>query len=286
MPTSKQWSEPVVLALMERGRGKDPIQLVERHADQLRSAAEQHELPVDVDLIASFHGVKAHRRPSEFAGRIYADERGQLVMDLNSSDNRNRQRFTCAHELIHLAFPGFRKEARYRMDVQAAGANSPNSEEEYLCDLGAASLLMPLETLGPYSLEDGLQAVESLSEDAAVSLEAAGNRLAALSDRPAAFLVFAFGHKPADRPALRRGEQVPMRLRLSYATTGRLEAYLPRFKSVDVDSVFGRALTGIGAARGVEALPGAAKHGAFAIEAKSYGAGDLERVLAVAVAAP
>ncbi len=89
----------------------------------------------------------------DFAGRIYADLDGQLVMDLNDQDGAERQRFTCAHELIHLAFPNFKKETRYRLDAKSPGQNGRNAEEEYLCDLGAAALLMPRELVADrYSL--------------------------------------------------------------------------------------------------------------------------------------
>lgn len=47
----------------------------------------------------------------------------------------------------------------------------PNAEEEYLCDLGAAALLMPSDLVaGRYSLDKGLDSVERLARDAKVSL--------------------------------------------------------------------------------------------------------------------
>ena len=45
-----------------------------------------------------------------FAGRIYAEASGQLVMDLNAADSEPRRRFTASHEIMHTAFPGFRRE--------------------------------------------------------------------------------------------------------------------------------------------------------------------------------
>ena len=43
---------------------------------------------------------------------------------------------------MHIAFPGFEEERRYRLDASTE-RNPPNRQEEYLCDLGAAALLMP-----------------------------------------------------------------------------------------------------------------------------------------------
>jgi hypothetical protein len=162
-------------------------------------------------------------------------------------------------------------------------SNPVNREEEYLCDLGAAALLMPAELVkDEYRLEARLEAVEALSRDASVSLEAAGNRLAELSPVPGIFLTFGFDHKPADRPALRRGEVVPKRVRLRYARCAHLDLYLPRFKSASDKSVITAAHQTHAVERATELLPGAEDAGPFLIEAKCYGTDERERVLAVA----
>ncbi|TMK99470.1 MAG: ImmA/IrrE family metallo-endopeptidase [Actinobacteria bacterium] len=269
---SRPWSEPLVIKLIERHRGRAPEEIIERHAGALRRQAGQDRLPVDVELVASVQGVESRHAPHDFAGRIYADLDGQLVMDLNDDDRSARQRFTCAHELIHLAFPGFRKETRYRLDTKQPGQNARNAEEEYLCDLGAATLLMPRDLVEDlYSLDEGLQGVERLASDADVSLQAAGNRLASLYTGIGAFLVFEWSHKPADRPALRRGEDVPQRLRVRYGSVAGVDTYVPRFKSAADESVFSCAWRGWRRERGRELLPGGERLGPFEVEAQAYG---------------
>ncbi len=284
MPRSRVdgWSEPLVLKLIERHGGKRPEHILEAHAERLLRESEQDTLPVDVDLIASVLGIRRRVAPFGFAGRIYAEESGQLVMDLNAEDGEPRRRFTGAHELMHVAFPGFKREARYRADT-SPGANPRNREEEYLCDHGAAALLMPRQLVAEgYRTDDGLDAVEALARDAEVSLEAAGNRLVSLSPTPAAFLVLKMTHKPADTPALRRGEDVPERLRMRYGTTSNLDLYVPRFKSARESSALCRAWEGWSTERGLEPLPGGERAGAFRVEAKAYGADENRRVLAIA----
>ncbi len=113
--------------------------------------------------------------------------------------------------------------------------------------------------------------MERLASDARVSLQAAGNRLVSLSDEAGAFLVFEWTHKPADRPALRRGEPVSKRLRLRYGSIAGTSAYLPKFKSADEDSTFGRAWHGWRRERGRELLPGAERLGPFDVEAQAFG---------------
>lgn len=282
MARNRTWSEPLVVKLIERHKGKVPEKILESHADRLLRESEQDALPVDVDLIASVLGIRRRREVFDFSGRIYAEPTGQLVMDLNADEGEPRQRFTEAHELMHLAFPGFKREARYRVDA-ATSENAPNREEEYLCDFGAATLLMPSRFVaGTYRAEDGLDAMEALSRDAEVSLEAAGNRLVSLADEPVVFLVLRQSHKPADMPALRRGEAVAERVRLRYASTANLNLYLPRYKSALDGSSLCRAWEGWKLERGVETLPGGDRAGLFQVEAKAYGNDEQRRVLALA----
>jgi Zn-dependent peptidase ImmA (M78 family) len=282
MSSNSQWTEPLVLRLIERHKGKSPNEIIEAEARKLLRESEQSELPIDIDLIASCLGIKRRIASYAFAGRIYAEESGQLVMDLNANDSEPRRRFTASHEIIHTVFPGFKREARYRTDTSSE-ANPRNREEEYLCDLGAAALLMP-RTIVNKRLSDtnGLATVQALAADAQVSLEAAGNRIVSLSKTPAVFLVLSLTHKPADTPALQRGEDIPKRLRVRYATTAHLDTYVPRYKAAHEASSLYRAFEGAGIQRGIEPLPGADSGGLFIIEAKGYGSSDNRRVLAVA----
>jgi Zn-dependent peptidase ImmA (M78 family) len=115
-------------------------------------------------------------------------------MDINDQDSTERQHFTEAHELMHPAFPDFTVEKRYRLDA-TMDRHAENREEEYLCDLGAAALLMPAELVNDhYTVRGALADVERLSTDAEVSVEAASNRVVALSDEPAVLLCLAWSH--------------------------------------------------------------------------------------------
>jgi hypothetical protein len=276
------WTEPTVLALLRKHRAGDPQHVIDAYVDEQLAAGRQRKLPIDVNGLASLLGIKQRVDSFPFAGRIYAEPSGQLVMDLNGDDYEPRRRFTCAHEIIHTAFPGFQKQERYRSDTSTGGYTIRN-EEEYLCDRGAASLLMPSRIVAErFDLADGLDAVEALNCEGNVSLEAAGNRLISLADRPAMLLVLEVAHKPADRAALRRGVPVPQRLRVRYCTASNMKAFVPRHKTVADDSLFVRALeTGL-RQRGRTYLPGAERYGLVDIECASYPYADRSRVIAVA----
>jgi hypothetical protein len=281
MAKRREWHEPLVRQLIDENEGAHPEEIIERYADELRRQAGQDRLPIRPYLIASCHGIKRRRGTYDFAGRIYAEPSGQLVMDINEGDSHERQHFTEGHELMHSAFPNFAKEGRYRLDA-LMDRHSENKEEEYLCDIGAAAMLMPAELVASeYSIRSGLSDAERLSLEAEVSIEAAANRLVALADEPCVLLCLAWSHKPADRPALRKGEEVPERLRVRYGVTNHLNVYVPKFKSVDVESVFECAAGDDVVCRDITSLPGMDSSGLFRVEAKRYGAGKLERVLAL-----
>lgn len=276
------WTEPTVLGLLRKHRGSDPEAVIESYVNEQLSVGRQRKLPVNVDGLASLLGIRQRVESFPFAGRIYAEPSGQLVMDLNGDDYEPRRRFTCAHEIIHTAFPGFRKQERYRAD-SSTGGYTARDEEEYLCDKGAASLLMPATLVTEqYALADGLNALEALADDGDVSLEAAGNRLVRLAGRPAMMLVLEVANKPADRAALRRGTPVEPRLRVRYSTATDMRAFVPRHKSVADDSLFVRALESGRKQRGRTYLPGAERYGLVEVECSSYPYGDRSRVIALA----
>jgi hypothetical protein len=281
MAKKTEWSEALVRELIAQNGGRPPEEIIEEHADRLRACAHQSKLPIKPALIASCVGIKRRGGVHDFAGRIYAEPSGQLVMDIRETDSPERQHFTEAHELIHPAFPGFETDGRYRLD--ATMDRSPaNKEEEFLCDFGAAVLLMPRDLVEEeYTVRRGLADAERLARDAEVSVEAAANRLIALADEPCVLLCMTWSHKPADRPALRKGVSVPKALRVSYALTSHIDLYVPKFKGASEETVFVRACTNPMIQTETTTLPGADRAGLFRVEAKRYGSDNLERVLAV-----
>lgn len=289
MKTSRSnWTEPLVLRLVEKHGNKDPETILEAIAEKHLAAGRQNKFPIDVEGIASLLGIRRRIGDHPFAGRVYAEPNGQLVMDLNASDTEPRRRFSCAHEIMHTAFPGFRKESRFRTDPVVGAHTMVRGEEEYLCDFGAAALILPRSLVQTnFSIDDGLEAVEGLAFEADVSLEAAGNRLVALSSEPAVFLVMEVGNKPADLREIRRGKQVPPRLRVRYAVVHGMNLYLPKYKSADESSPLLLALSSGRVERGTSPLPGGPAGIEFSIEAKAYPRqgreNEIKRVLAVAL---
>jgi hypothetical protein len=138
-PTSRTWTEPLVTKLIKRHRGADPEEILERHAEQLRHDAEQDALPIDVDLIASVQGIRRRLETWDFAGRIYADVDGQLVMDLNADVHAvarggaprcprpGARAGARAARLRRRAAARARRARAARRDAWAAGADRPRA---------------------------------------------------------------------------------------------------------------------------------------------------------------
>ena len=278
------WSDPLVLRLA--GRTRDPVAAIEALTGRWLQEARISRLPVDVFGLASLRGIKVRRvedLPAE--GRVFAELDGRIVMEVNASRSTVRQRFTCAHELIHTAFPGFARDGRFRVadDLTDVLAARSRSEEERLCDAGAAALLMPVGLLWSYDLRQGLRGVQKLARDANVSLEAAAGRLLARSDRPGVFVVAEEGVAP--RRVTRTSPPAPPRLMVRYALATGGPVRIARHTPIEPGSVLDRAAMSRSLQRATEPLPGQSPK-RYAIEARAFPRRDGQalrrRVLAIA----
>jgi Zn-dependent peptidase ImmA (M78 family) len=238
---------------------RPPDGLVRRFLDQHRWSRAPEELivqlcaelleeagtsvPVDVRMLASFRGIAAiYEVDQAEAGCIFcAGER--LLIHIRGSDSPERQRFTICHEILHTFFPGFREERRARTD-KTVGTHGRDQLEEYLCDLGAAELLLPRrQFLAALPPQPCLDDVIELSGVFDASLEATAVRVVNLIAAPMALVVLEPAWKPleqrelarqASQPALAglEGDAPPKRLRVRWAY-GPDMTTIPKHKSVD-----------------------------------------------------
>jgi hypothetical protein len=272
-----QWTEPLIRRLIGRRADGDPRARLQAVLDGWRDEVGQNRLPIDVHGIASARGIRVRpATPGDWEGRVYA-ERDGVVIEVDPRQSLARQRFTIAHELVHTAFPGFRRERRYRVDedLDLALFSRNRGEEELLCDWGAGVLLMPEQLIWSHRADQGLRAIEALARAAKVSLEAAASRLVERSRRPVAFLVLEGGSA---------GDAEGLRVR--YTKVQDLPLFVPRNARALPDSVVAMAARSGRRERGVGRLPSRSRR-LFHIEAKSYpvgrGGSARERVLVIAL---
>jgi Zn-dependent peptidase ImmA (M78 family) len=140
----------------------------------------QLRLPVDPFYIAKALGISVYGKPldPDISGmlikRSHADD---PEMILNLDDHRNRQRFTCAHELGHFNLRSQRgsfEDWEY-VDHRGTLAGEGTDPDEMYANAFAATLLMPQRAIK--KLWDGDGEVAPLAYTFGVSVEAMSNRL-------------------------------------------------------------------------------------------------------------
>lgn len=116
----------------------------------LESTWKGRGFPVDPILIAGDLGIDVIETdlPDNVSGALIKDEGKDPVIVLSKTDSKNRQRFTCAHELGHYAYRITSNENHYEyVDLRSDSSANGTNKEEIFANQFAASLLMPKEAI-------------------------------------------------------------------------------------------------------------------------------------------
>ncbi len=224
--------------------------------------AEIETAPVDLPLVASYQGVRAVETVEmNHAGRLVPKGAG-FVAQVNAAHPRGKHNFTLGHEVGHALLLQHAHERRLVEDITTGTFDG--SEEEYLCDLAAAELLMPMHLLRPMAAELGcsLTTVVELSGRFHASREATARRLVDANLWPCALALWNWSYKPAQARmvgALRLPgfeELGPERkLRLQYAVANPdFGQYLHRYLAVEPDGHLMRCFSEGVSVQGTEKL--------------------------------
>jgi Zn-dependent peptidase ImmA (M78 family) len=219
----------------------EPEELIVRLCEELLRESDAC-VPVDVRMLASFRGIsRITPLDQSEAGCIYCADQ-QLIVQIRGSDSPERQRFTICHEILHTFFPGFREERRSRTD-RLVGSYDRSQLEEYLCDIGAAELLLPRQSfLAALPVEPQIDDIIELAALFDASLEATAIRMVNLAPIRLAVVVLESAWKPAEeRELIRRADQPSLaglepappskKLRVRWAYGPRMTT-IPKHKSV------------------------------------------------------
>jgi Zn-dependent peptidase ImmA (M78 family) len=211
------------------------IELAERTLDELGLSPA-----IDHEIVASYRDIiRIDEADLDWSGHIATTSDG-LVITVNKQHPRTRQRFTVFHEIMHTFLPGFTMQTRYRCNPgQGDQVLAPGTRDlEKLCDIGAAELLFPRipfrNDLTNQSID--FELIENLATRYDASREATCRRIVDLNTCPTMLITFEVCCKPSrphDEPALR----------VIFQYSGRRQwPYVPQYKSVPSESVFGRAV--------------------------------------------
>lgn len=152
--------------------------IAERQAGLLLDLWHVGEPPVPQFVISALPGLLVDWRtdwPAE-ATSFHTGSRWQVVV--RSSDVRQRQRFSLAHEFKHILDDPFRDRLFAHLDLAAQ-----HERAERLCNYFAACLLMPRPWL-KHDYCGGLQQIRNLARRYYVSGEAMSTRLSELGLTP------------------------------------------------------------------------------------------------------
>jgi len=226
-------SDPRVAAFLARHGGGDPVAVITRLCTDLIDATEA-TVPVNLQMLASFRNATVTVLGQEQAETIMWDGR-HFVIRVRQEDTEGRQRFSCAHAILHTYF------------MQVGDGGTPGTArdlwsrpEEDLCDHGAAELLLPRAAFtAACPSHPDMNDVLTLAGAFQASAEATALRVVTLSAVPAAMIVLEPSLKPADlsRSARRRSlpglqpESPAPRLRVQKSFSYQLP-FLPRHKSI------------------------------------------------------
>jgi Zn-dependent peptidase ImmA (M78 family) len=210
------------------------IELAERTLEELGLTPA-----IDHAIVASFRDIiRIEEADIDWSGHIAWSPDG-LVITVNATHPRSRQRFTTLHEVVHTYLPGFSMQTQYRClpGMSAGRAKARDSDIEKLCDIGAAELLFPrtpfLTDLAGNSITSDL--VKSLAARYEASLEATSRRVVTLNPQSTLFVALEVTCEPT------RPDDEPV-LRVQYHCSNDRWPSVRQYKSVPKDSVFGRAL--------------------------------------------
>ena len=105
---------------------------------------QQLSPPVDLAKLAAVRNVLSIKSVDLPIDGMIEVAQGGYFIELNKSHTSERQRFTCAHELGHTFFLEFESaHPQPRMRVVDTNLELRTSEEELLCNLIAAEILLP-----------------------------------------------------------------------------------------------------------------------------------------------
>jgi hypothetical protein len=235
-------ADPVIADFLRRHGGDDPEAVIRRLCHNLLAEAGA-DVPVDMRMLASFRGVSEITTVSQAeAGCIFFDG-DCLIIRPRLEDPERRRRFTIGHETCHTFFPGFHEERRTRTD-RTVGRFDRSTAEEYLCDIGAAELLLPRDVfLAQLPSQTNLDVVTELAAQFDATVEATALRFAALHGGPTAVVILVPGWRKSEEEYMRRrslhtgilGREpppIPKKLRVRWSVSHGGMPTIPRNKSV------------------------------------------------------
>jgi Zn-dependent peptidase ImmA (M78 family) len=107
--------------------------------------------PFPPERLAALRGIKILKEDLGNLDSLLLPLRDGFEIKINAIHSPQRQNFSCAHEMAHTFF--FEEEGRVLIErlTREDGKKTAKDWEEYLCDIAASELLMPLQMFRGYA---------------------------------------------------------------------------------------------------------------------------------------
>ena len=249
------YSNPAVVDLAELHRevSQDPEEIIRHLARNEIADARNYGLsgpPFDPRILASIIGIQCKESKqlvrSEDAELHPMEDRA--IIRYNPDKPKTRQNFSIAHEIAHTLFPEYGDQYKVHHKI---GKFNPDSEVEFLCDLGASEIIMPAPEFNRDVEKMGisLKSLMKLSKRYKASLEATAIRMITTNFDSCALMVLGYSHKPSELHQIENAKNQPnlfsdcpwllppMKLRVQYFVPSKyFFTYIPKHKSIEESS--------------------------------------------------
>ena len=212
---------------------------IAKKCEELLKEASIVTPPVDPRVLASFRDIRSvSEMEMKECGRLQPLENGGAEIFLRRTDSKQRQNFTCAHEITHTFFPEYELKPQLRVDTEVGHYNQ-DEEIEYLCDYGASMLLLPDFLFIPEYEKRGfsIKGLKEMAEIFDTSLQATAIKMVKKMGENAAVILWEECLKPTEEvkfataqlPGIGEAPEKKPRIKFSYGI--RKIWHIPKYKS-------------------------------------------------------
>jgi Zn-dependent peptidase ImmA (M78 family) len=295
MSRQRKWVSETARRICSETGLSDPVEGAITLAESLTLEAKLDHPGQNLKALASYQGAKIQELAMDDAGRLIPIFQGDFdyLIQVNAEHPQPRKNFSVCHELGHTLMPNFLLAPAPRHDVVTMTWNT-QFEEEFLCDVAAAELLMPRREFIPRLRGCGMliESIKELAEEFGASLEATALNIVKANVEDVAVIIWEKDWNKSQRrgatgPSLFEGEDgfepPPKAYRIKLATScGELRNYhFPHNKSIQEDSLIYQAAETTLSVSGKQLLPiGGDSDREFYTQSMSFPIrrdGDLER---------
>ena len=179
MSNKRVWSSPFVQAFMASTGYDDPVKAIRAEVQALLNKSKIMGPPILIRSLRPLCGIKKISKAEIDQDALLISQDDGFYVLINKDHSSNRQRFSCAHEIGHILL-----SQHYNRVIRSRTSNyvsfkMRDAEEEYLCNLAAAELLMPSKFFEPLidKLNFSISSLPLLAKKFWVSIESTAMRL-------------------------------------------------------------------------------------------------------------